>query len=214
MKRVFFVSVVAMGLMFSVNVNAQGNLGGVLNSVLGGSSSSSSSSGDDLVSALTSVFSSDKQAKASNIIGTWNYSEPAIVFTSNNILTKAAAKIAANKVESKLQSYLTNYGIAPGSFSMTFKEDGTFTETLKGHTTKGTWEISDSKLKLKIASVAAISITTQIDRKDMQFVTDATKLLTLFKTIGASSSNTSLKTITSLMNSVNGMQAGITLRKQ
>ncbi|MBR1556230.1 MAG: DUF4923 family protein [Prevotella sp.] len=214
MKRVICIAAMSMGLMFSVSVSAQSDLGGVLKGVLGGSSNSSSSSGDDIISSLTSVFSSNKQAKESNIVGTWNYSEPAIVLSSNNILTKAAAKVAANKVESKLQSYLTSYGIAPGSFSMTFKEDGTFTETLKGRTTSGTWKIADSKLQLTIASVKTISITTQIDGKDLQFVTDATKLLTLFKTIGAKSTVSSLQTITSLMKNVDGMQAGITLRKQ
>jgi len=57
-------------------------------------------------------------------------------------------------------------------------------------------------------------VTTQIDGQDLQFVTDATKLLNLFKSFGAKSTNTSLKTITSLMKSVKGMQAGITLHKQ
>ena len=121
---------------------------------------------------------------------------------------------AANKVESKLQEQLSKYGIKPGSFSMTFNEDGTFTETLKGKTTKGTWQVKDSKLILSVVGIQALSITTQIDGKDLQFVTDATKLLNLFKTIGAKSSNSSIKTVASLMKSVKGMQAGITMRKQ
>ena len=45
-------------------------------------------------------------------------------------------------------------------------------------------------------------------------MTDATKLLNLFKTVGAKSSNQNIKTIASLMKSVKGMQAGITMRKQ
>lgn len=64
---------------------------------------------------------------------------------------------------------------------MTFKEDGTFTETLNGKTSKGKWTVKDSKLQLTIAGVKALNVTTQIDGKDMQFVTDATKLLNLFK---------------------------------
>ena len=214
MKKVFCIVAIAIGLMSPVSVNAQSDLGGVLKGVLGSSSNSSNSSGDNIVSTLTSIFSSNKQAKSSNIVGTWNYSEPAIVLSSNNILTNTAAKIASNKLESKLQTQLTKYGIAPGTFSMTFKENGTFTETLKGRTTSGTWKIVDSKLQLTIAAVKTISITTQIDGKDLQFVTDATKLLNLFKTLGANSTNANLKTVTSLMKSVSGMQAGITLRKQ
>ncbi len=208
MKRSFFkVAAMAVMMICSVSASAQSLndlLGGVLNN----------GSGEGLVSNLTSVFSSDKQATADNIIGTWVYSEPAIVFTSDNILAKAASKIASNKVENKIQEQLTKYGIKPGSFSMTFNEDGTFSETLKGKTTKGTWKVENSKLQLSVVGVRALSITTQVDGKDMQFVTDATKLLNLFKTIGAKSSNSSIKTVTSLMKSVNGMQAGITLRKQ
>ena len=197
----------AVMMMFSAQTNAQ-TLGDVLGSVLNNQQS------DGLVQGLTTVFSSDKQATAEKIIGTWTYTEPAIVFTSDNILAKAASKIAANKVESKLQEQLSKYGIKPGDFSMTFKEDGTFTETMKGKTSQGTWQVKDSKLILSIVGVKALTITTQIDGKDLQFVTDATKLLNLFKTLGAKSSNSSIKTVASLMKSVKGMQAGITLRKQ
>lgn len=208
MKRnVCKVAAMAVMMMFSAHVSAQ-SLGDVLGSVLNNQQSG------DLVQGLTTVFSSDKQATAEKIIGTWTYTEPAIVFTSDNILAKAASKIAANKVESKLQEQLSKYGIKPGDFSMTFKEDGTFTETMKGKTSQGTWQVKDSKLILSIVGVKALTITTQIDGKDLQFVTDATKLLNLFKTLGAKSSNSSIKTVASLMKSVKGMQAGITLRKQ
>ena len=195
-SNVFKVVAMAVVMMASAQVNAQ-TVSDVIGNVLNNQKSG------DLVQGLTSVFSSNKQATADKIIGTWAYSEPAIVFTSDNILAKAASKIAANKVEAKLQEQLTKYGIKPGEFSMTFKNDGTFTETLKGRTSKGKWH-----------GVKALSITTQIDGRDMQFVTDATKLLNLFKTLGAKSGNSNIKTVASLMKSVKGMQAGITLRKQ
>lgn len=201
-KNVLKVAVLSVMMMFSAQAGAQ-TLGDVLGAL----------SNDNVASSLTSVFSSNKQATAEKLIGTWSYTEPAIVFTSNNLLAKAASKIAANKVESKIQEQLSKYGIAPGTFSMTFNEDGTFTETLKGKTTQGTWTIQHSKLVLSIVGVKALSITTQIDGKDLQFVTDATKLLNLFKTLGAKSSNSSIKTAASLMKSVNGMQAGITLQR-
>jgi hypothetical protein len=205
-KNLWKVAALSVMMFFAVQGQAQ-TLGDVLNAI-------GSQQGSNVAQGLTSVFSSSKQATAEKIVGTWNYTEPAIVFTSDNILAKAASKIAANKVEGKLQEQLSKYGIKPGSFTMTFNEDGTFSETLKGKTTKGRWEVKDSKLILSVVGVKAISITTQIDGKDLQFVTDATKLLNLFKTIGAKSSNSSIKTVASLMKSVNGMQAGITMRKQ
>ena len=205
-KNLWKVAALSVMMLFSAQSQAQ-SLGDVLNAI-------GSQQGSDIAQGLTSIFSSEKQATAEKIVGTWVYTEPAIVFTSDNILAKAASKIAANKVEKKLQEQLSKYGIQPGTFSMTFKEDGTFTETLKGRKTQGTWQVKDSKLILSIAGVKALSITTQIDGKDLQFVTDATKLLNLFKTMGANSSNQNIKTIASLMKSVNGMQAGITMKKQ
>ena len=198
-------------MVFSASANAQIDLGNVVNGVLGATNNSSAG---DLVSNLTTVFSSSKQAKTENIVGTWSYAEPAIVFMSDNLLTKAAAKIAANKLEKKLQSYLTQYGFKPGSFTITFNEDGTFTETRNGKKMSGKWKVVDSKLQLTMIGIKTVSITTQIDGKNMQCVTDATKLLNLFKSLGAKSTNSNIKTITSLMKSVNGMQAGITLKKQ
>lgn len=194
-------------MLVAPSVNAQNDLQGILNGVLGGGNG-------DIVSGLTSIFSKDKQATTNNIIGTWSYSEPAIVFTSDNLLTKVAAKVAANKLEDKLQSYLTQYGVKPGALVLTFNEDGTCAETLNGKTMKGKWEVKDSKLILTLHGIKALQITTQIEGKNMMFVTDATKLLNLFKAVGAKSTNKNIKTLTTLMKSVDGMQAGVTLKKQ
>lgn len=208
MKKTLMKMMAAMLMLLAApSVQAQ-DWQSVLNGVLGGGQT------EDIVSGITSIFSSDKQATTNNIIGTWSYTEPAILFTSDNLLTKLAAKVAANKLETKLQSYLTQYGIKPGALVLTFKEDGTCTETLNGKTMKGKWQVKDSKLILTLGGIKALQITTQIDGKDMQFVTDATKLLKLFKSVGAKSTNKNIQTVTSLMKSVDGMQAGVSLRKQ
>ena len=208
MKKTLMKMMAAMLMLLAApSVQAQ-DWQSVLNGVLGGGQT------EDIVSGIASIFSSDKQATTNNIIGTWSYTEPAILFTSDNLLTKLAAKVAANKLETKLQSYLTQYGIKPGALVLTFKEDGTCTETLNGKTMKGKWQVKDSKLILTLGGIKALQITTQIDGKDMQFVTDATKLLKLFKSVGAKSTNKNIQTVTSLMKSVDGMQAGVSLRKQ
>ena len=208
-KGIIRIAVMAMMLTASTTASAQFDLNGILGSVLNGSTST-----DDIVEGLTGIFNADKQATANKIIGTWSYSEPAIVFTSDNLLAKAASKIASNKLESKIQDYLTKYGLKPGALTITFNEDGTFVETLNKKSTKGKWSVQDSKLLLTVTGIKQVAITTQIDGKDMQFVTDATKRLNLFKTMGAKSTNSNIKTVTSLMKNVKGMQAGVTLRKQ
>lgn len=208
MKKNMMRLLAAMLMMLAApSVHAQ-DWQSVLNGVLGGGQS------EDIVSGITSIFSSDKQANKNNIIGTWSYTEPAIMFTSDNLLTKLAAKVAANKLEDKLQSYLTQYGVKPGALVLTFNEDGTCTETLNGKTMKGKWQVKDSKLVLTLGGIKALQITTQIDGKNMMFVTDATKLLKLFKSVGAKSTNKNIQTVTSLMKNVDGMQAGVSLKKQ
>lgn len=208
MKKTMMKMMAAMLMLLAApGVHAQ-DLQSILNGVLGGGQS------EDIISGITSIFSSDKQATTNNIIGTWSYAEPAIVFTSDNLLTKLAAKVAANKLENKLQSYLTQYGIKPGALILTFNEDGTCTETLNGKTMKGKWQVKDSKLILTLGGIKALQITTQIDGRNMMFVTDATKLLKLFKSVGAKSTNKNIQTVTSLMKGIDGMQAGVTLTKQ
>ena len=189
------------------NATAQSDLGSILNNVLGNSTT------NGVVSGLTSIFSSNKQATKNNLVGTWVYEEPAIVLTSDNVLTNAAAKVAAKTAEKKLQEQMDKVGIKKGTLSMTFKSDGTSTETFGKKTYKGKWTVENQKLKLT-HSVRTITLTTQVDGNNLMFVTDASKLLSLMKTLGSKSTNSTVSTVTSLMKKVKGMQCGITLVKK
>lgn len=207
-------------LLFVNGASAQIDLGDLLGGMLGGSSSSSSnssgSSTNDLISGLTSIFSSKKQASEKSIVGTWVYAEPAIVLKSDNILSNVAAKVAAGKIEDKLAGVLSKYGIKEGMLSITFNEDGTFTENIGKKTIKGKWTVKDSKLNLTFGTLKpkTIPITTQLEGSQLLFVTDASKLLDFVKNISSKSSNSNIKTITKLMDNVTGMQAGLTMKKK
>lgn len=207
-------------LLFVNGASAQIDLGGLLGGMLGGSSSSSSnssgSSTNDLISGLTSIFSSKKQASEKSIVGTWVYAEPAIVLKSDNIISNVAAKVAAGKIEDKLAGVLSKYGIKEGMLSITFNEDGTFTENIGKKTIKGKWTVKDSKLNLTFGTLKpkTIPITTQLEGSQLLFVTDASKLLDFVKNISSKSSNSNIKTITKLMDNVTGMQAGLTMKKK
>lgn len=215
MKKMIFAAVM---LLSGVTASAQINLGGILGAVTGNavtdSTLTTNQGAGSLISNLTAIFSGDKQASTDNLVGTWEYSEPAIVFESENFLAKTGAKLAADKLEKKLQEYLTKYGIKPGDMTLTFNADGTFAERIAGRDLSGTWKVEDSKLLLTYAQVKTISITTQLDGGTLMFVTDATKLLDMFKAFGSKSSNSSIKTVTSLMKSISGMKAGLTLTRK
>ena len=98
-KSIIKFATMAMMLMCgTINANAQLDLGNIIGGITGNSNSSTS----DVISSLTPIFSSNKQATADNIVGTWTYDSPAIVFESDDLLSKTGAALAANKIESKL----------------------------------------------------------------------------------------------------------------
>ena len=209
MKRNFIkLALICLTTFSTQSAGAQTDLGNILNNVLGGNNSTS-----DVVSGLTSIFSSSKQATEKTIIGTWVYEEPAIVLQSDNVLTSAAAKLAAKKAETKLQEQLNKIGIKKGALTLTFNSDGTFSETFGSKSVSGTWSIKNSKLIMK-HTVRSTTLTTQVSGKELMFVTDASKLLKLFQTLGSNSTYSSISTVTSLMKKVKGMQCGITLVKK
>ena len=208
-KNIIKFAAIALMLMSGTNANAQFDLG----SIIGGITGNSSSTTNDVISGLTSIFSSNKQASADNIVGTWAYDSPAIVFESDDLLSKTGAALAANKIESKLQTTLSKYGITKDKFKITFKKDGTFTETIRGKSYSGKWTVSDSKLVLTY-SLKKMEITTQKEGNKLMFVTDATKLLNLVQSLGAkTATNSSLSTITALAKNIKGMKVGLTLVK-
>ena len=189
-KNILKLAVMALMLIGGGNsASAQLNLGNILGGITGNSNTS------DLVSGLTSIFSSNKQATADNIVGTWSYDSPAIVFESEDFLTKTGAALAANKLETSIQNTLAKYGITKDKFSITFKEDGTFTETIRGKSYSGKWAVEDSKLQLTY-QIKTMEITTQKEGDQLMFVTDASKLLNLIQTLGAkTATRSSLSTI-------------------
>ncbi len=223
MKRIIIKGAfMAIMLMCGTTANAQFNLGNILGGLANGqtattdsvSSGSSTSGLGDLVSGLTTIFSGEKQADKKSIVGMWTYSEPAIVFESDNFLAKTGAKIAAGKLEDKLQERLTKVGIKPGAVTFTFNEDGTYVNTLGSKKFAGTWTVTDQKLNLTVAKMKTFSITTQLEGKQLMLVVNADKLLTFVKTMTGKSENSNMKTVSTLLKSIKGAEAGITLEKQ
>ena len=116
MKKNSLIKAFALVLMLvgAVRANAQIDLGSILGGLTGkNTTEEKASSASNLISGLSSIFSKDKQASTNNLVGTWEYSEPAIIFESDNILAKAGANIASNKIEGKLQEQLSKFGFAP-----------------------------------------------------------------------------------------------------
>lgn len=222
MKKNFMkVATVALLLLGSSNVNAQVTLGNVLSAVSGVATnssttkSSSSATGiGSLVSGLTSVFNSSKVASAEDLVGTWTYTQPAVVLSDANVLQNIGGKVVSAAIESKLKTYLSKYGITKGNMTMTFDKDGNFTQVIGQNTLSGTYTISGQNVVLTYTGgVKQLIGTTQLNGDKLQIVMDASKLLKYGKTIGSLVGTTTSNTIGSLISSYDGLQMGLTLEK-
>lgn len=216
--------VMALAVTMAPAIHADAQIANILkqatSAITGSSSSSSTSSSStstagDLISSLTTVFNANKTAKAADLTGgTWEYVEPAIVFSSDNALKKMGGKVASAAIEKQIQQKLDKYGIKKGTMKMTFDSDGNFTQTVAGKKLSGTYTISGQNVVLKYAGmVKQLAGTTQVDGNSLLIVMDASKLLSYMKTIGSLSGNSTLKTASSLIGSMNGMQCGFRLQK-
>lgn len=97
---------------------------------------------------------------------------------------------------------------------MTFDKDGNFTQTVAGKTLKGTYTVSGKNVKLVYGGIKEQFLgTTQVDGNDLLIVMNATKLMSYMKTLGMLSGNSTLKTASSLLGSIDGMLCGLRLQK-
>lgn len=173
----------------------------------------------DLKSELSGVVKNvvgDKTTTASSIIGTWTYAGPECQFESDNLLAKAGGEVAAKEVEEKIQKVYEKVGMDGCQY--TFNEDGSYSCTVKGKTSSGTYTFdSDAKTvtmksKLGIKTVAYVTVTGD----SMSLVFKADKLMSVLKTItsATSSVNSTASTISSIADSYDGLRLGFELKKK
>lgn len=153
-----------------------------------------------------------------DIKGTWTYSGIAVKLESDDLLKSTAASLASSQIEDKLDQYVAKIGIKAGTFSFTFKEDKTFTATALGKNFNGTYTLSEDYKTISLQFgktigmkpfTAAVSATSS--QLDLLFQAD--KLLELIGKLTSSSSNSTLKTIGTLVNQYDGMKLGLELKK-
>ena len=205
------MAIAAMSLMGN-KAYAQFDFGKILQN--GADILSNGGTTDDLLSDITSIFSDKKVATIDNLVGEWTYTEPAVVFMSENLLKKAGGKLASSAIEKTIETQLNKAGITKGAMKMTFTRNGRFTQTIAGRRLRGTFTIKGKEVVLKYAGeIKQLVGTTQVDGNDLLIVMDASKMLTYLKAIGSISGNASLKTATSLLGSMDGMLCGLRLNR-
>ncbi|MBR4644924.1 MAG: DUF4923 family protein [Bacteroidaceae bacterium] len=168
----------------------------------------------DLLGKVLSYLMFGNTISKDNIIGTWTYSSPKVIFESENILAKIGSDIAADKIESTLGQQLANLGFTQGKTSLTFKEDNTCSFSYGSRTYPGTYKFDTSSNRLTVTGafgVGSVKCTACKNGNELYLLFDSSKALSLISTLSNSSlSNT---TLSSLLGNYKGLKLGWSMTK-
>ena len=214
----------------SVNVQAQDILGTLKNAAATAASKSSNST----VAAIGNLLGTSS-VSSTDLVGTWNYSQPAVVFESKNVLTNVGTAAASSAIEKKLATYLTKAGFTKGKVQIILNEDkknGYVVYNKKKIPVN--WSVSGSDLTLKIGKSAinetlgsssklgaltkynSFKMNVKKSGSELQVAMKADKLMSMLQSIlsaAGSTGSSSLSSIAGLTKSIDGMYLGLKFTK-
>ncbi len=185
-----------------------------------GSNSGDGSSNSDLGNAISGLIGgllSNDELTAKDFTGMWTYSGPAVCFQSENFLQKAGGSAAAATLEGKLAPYFTRFGL--NKLVLTVDEELNFTMESGKLKAAGTITIEGSDVYFNFAALGKISlgkIKTYVVKSgsNLSIMFDISKLMNIVKSIGSAINNSTINTITGLLDSYDGICAGFKLHRQ
>lgn len=172
--------------------------------------------GEDAGNVIDNILKTDN-LEVSDLEGTWKTSGPSVSFKSENVLEKAGGAAAASTIENKLKPFYQKAGLENATFrftkegelTITLKNGKELTGSIKKGTKEGTMILTLDKLK-KLGK-----LTTYVSKgTSLSIMFDATKLMKLVSSIASNSGSSSLTSITSLLNSYDGVYAGFKFDKE
>ena len=191
---------------------AQSNIGSIVSGVAGAVANTGT------LEDLLSGFLSKATLNESSLYGTWKYTGVDIVFETDNFLAKAGGAVAANSLEEKLDAQLAKIGMKEGNCTFVFNQNKTFQAVLNGKTIQGTYVYNPSTRSITLTAALGLfnqTATVGSTTSGISLLFDADKLLSLVSA-GSSllgGSNSTLSSLTSLVNNYNGMKIGLGMSK-
>lgn len=218
MKKLFALAFMA----FVVN-SANAQLGDLLKNVASGAASSAATTatGSSAVGDIVANLLGTATVNENTLVGTWIYSQPAVVFESEDVLKNVATTAMSSKVESTLQTQLTKFGFTPGKISITFNKDKTGSLTYNANSPKSipfTWSVNGHDLSLRLGGqlISQLSkefvLNVKITGNTLQVASDASKLIELIQQI-VGNSNSTLSIVSSMLKNVDGLYLGLKYTK-
>ena len=171
----------------------------------------------DILTGVVGQVVGDKATTETSIIGTWDYVGPDCQLKGDDLLKNIGGDAAGAEVEKKMEPIYAKAGL--NTIQYTFNEDKTCSYTIKGKTTKGTYEFDAEAKTITIKTgKLGVKVTANVVTlgSNMSFLFDADKILSVVKTItGATSSlNKTASAANKLWEKFDGMRGGVELKTQ
>ena len=217
------VSLAALTIIFACSgtVNAQNDLGDFIKGLAVHSQKSNDNTNDDkkdktdkFLEGLSNIFNKNKIAKEDDLVGTWKFSGPAIIFDSDKALNKMGGKIATQRMEDRITELLNKYDLFKSAMELTFDSDKNFVQTYKKLKLKGTYSVEDKNVILKYAGKYEQLVgDTQIDGKNLVIVMDIDKLNEHLIGLAQLSPDPKAQMICKLLSSIKNVKCGMRFEK-
>ncbi len=182
-------------------------LKGAAGALKGGSGEGSGSTALSGLKGMVEGLISKSNLSEADLVGSWQYSAPAVAFQSDNLLQKAGGAAAAGVITEKLAPYYSKAGI--DKLTAVFNNDKTFKFQINKVTLSGTFE-KDTTSEIPVGKFKAH--VEKVGSK-LTITFDASKLITLVNTIASVSGQSTLKSVASMLNSYDGLNCGFELSK-
>lgn len=206
LKRLFVGAMLGVAVLSAIPAQAWN-----IKDVLG-----NSSVGDAVGSLVEGVFT-NTNLELKDLVGEWKASGSAVTFQSDNFLKKAGGSAAAGVIEGKLDPYYEKFGLTGAV--LTVNQDATFKLQIGKLALNGTIEKNEDgtfnfifKVVNKI-NLGKMKTYVQKAGNNMDVMFDASKLKTLLSAIGGVANVSALKTVTSVLDSYDGLCVGFAFSK-
>ena len=173
------------------------------------------------IGSIVSNATATTKFELADLQGTWKYSAPAISFASEDALSQIGGIGASAAIESKLAPYYKKLSLT--SAEITFDAEGNFEIKLKRGTLKGvaTKQGDDGALVFnfqgamtgrEVGSLAARATKSATGELTLTF--DASRLIQLVKTISTYANNSTITTISQMLESYDNIYVGAKFKKK
>ena len=205
------IAILGTLMLMASAASAQNVLGGILNSLGGG----------NIGETITNVITGITGGSNIDLAGTWNYNGVGAAVRGDNILSTVAGNAAVSTIETKADNILAKAGIAPGTATFTFNQDGTFLfQAGRWIKLNGTYVQNGSAVTMKFGkaltylqmdgTVSATSDGCKILFNGEKFMTFAQKVIEYARKITTSAG---VATVGNILSTAKSLDAGFKLTR-